>query len=83
MGVPKWAIMGKLKWAVRSPLCSVFPQERTTYELPKALKRKERDVIQSHKIQPRLRNPGELKGPHRVWPLEGLPSRADKGTHMF
>ncbi|GBL78348.1 hypothetical protein AVEN_127222-1 [Araneus ventricosus] len=33
---------------------------------------KERYIIQSHKIQPRLRNPGELKRPHRIRPLEGL-----------
>ncbi|GBM06117.1 hypothetical protein AVEN_265175-1 [Araneus ventricosus] len=60
---------------------SLVPTGWTAYELPKAPKRKERDVIQSHKTNPVYLTRRGLKGPHRVRPLEGLPSFADKGTH--
>ncbi|GBN15555.1 hypothetical protein AVEN_77204-1 [Araneus ventricosus] len=39
LGMSRKGNSGPLR-VVRSPLCSVFPQERTTYELPQAPRRK-------------------------------------------
>ncbi|GBN20250.1 hypothetical protein AVEN_5083-1 [Araneus ventricosus] len=64
-----------------SPL-SLVPTGWTTYELPKAPKRKEHDVIQSHKTNPVYVTLRGLKGPHRVRPLGGLPSCADKRSPL-
>ncbi|GBM02767.1 hypothetical protein AVEN_40833-1 [Araneus ventricosus] len=52
---------------------------RTSYDTEE----KERDVIKSHKIQPRLRNPGELKRPHRIRLLEGLPMCRQRNPLCF